>query len=926
MEKIGQSVSAFVSMDARSWFEGRDNPHGFPVDGCVRKAVRTRPVLLFPRECSILTLHFALKLPFHMSLPEIAGLELHDLIGQGSCGAVYRAITVDTRSACAVKAFSSMAINRKLLAIGMRGLQQMPDHPGILKAHHFDFDNAPYYVSMPLVGFKGEDGKGKAHWETPTLESCCGKVPADEAWRYIYEVCDAMAWLHKHNLVHCNLKPRNVLIEEDQASATKISDPVQGWIGGVHHFEATDHFMYLPPEQAEHPDALATQGTSWDVYSFGVLAFRLLTGKFPRAGGELSEQMQKQTKGRGVAALSVDNGAILAAVRGQPEVNWPAKPTSKWDQRRKELISRCLSLDPKQRWPDLREVMREFEKLEADFLLEDAREKIELEKRRQARRVWLLRTAAQIFLVLFIVAFGTGLWYGWDKWHKWQTAEKTIDAKELERLVQVTEKEGKITTLEQRLQEAREARRLADANLQMSQAAVDQFLTQLLQLPTGLGLQAEISQKQIADALTFYSNERANLKDNEDLLPERSRNYFNTAQLLLRKGQRSEAHEWFEKAKAALTQLQEKQPGHVDTPRRQALLGRTCRWLGTLEADAGHRVEALALYQEAVASLGPAVQADSKDRNNRYECASAYFELGRRARRDGKAELSVDALAKVPRLMDTKAIGEELTSQEQFLLARSQIEQALSLRDQGKLEEAMKSLFDSMEVMVKLVERAAPHNQEQALTLAESYIEFGEIVVGRLGATDARDAQSEAQAILTELVRTQPKWAEARYLLARNYGALASLELDLGKASEAIDKQKTAVKTIEDLSKDNPDNARFLTEFARQKGAHAQLTCNVGRAKESIPLAKEAVEKLEALLQRPDVVLDELDRKSCGVLLAQLYGILGHSGEVAKDSKLAKASFAKATSQWEALQAQHGTDEVIEAGLNWTKERLGKIK
>ena len=55
-----------------------------------------------------------------MSLPEIAGLELHDVIGQGSCGIVYRAVTVDTRTPCAVKVFSSMAINRKLMAIGMR--------------------------------------------------------------------------------------------------------------------------------------------------------------------------------------------------------------------------------------------------------------------------------------------------------------------------------------------------------------------------------------------------------------------------------------------------------------------------------------------------------------------------------------------------------------------------------------------------------------------------------------------------------------------------------------------------------------------------------------------------------------------------------------------------------------------------------------
>ncbi|HSI61797.1 MAG TPA: protein kinase, partial [Candidatus Saccharimonadia bacterium] len=268
-----------------------------------------------------------------MSLPDIDGLELQDLIGKGSCGAVYRAVVGETREACAVKVFSSMAINRKLLTIGMRGLQQMPEHPGILKVHRFDFDSAPYHVAVPLVGFMTEDGQRRKHWETPTLEGCCGTIPADEAWRYIYEVCDSMAWLHKHNLVHCNLKPRNVLLEDDQASATKIGDPVQGWIGGVHHFDTTDHFLYIPPEQAEHPDALATHGTSWDVYSFGVLAYRLLTGNFPRAEQELEREIQEQTNFTGTVR-TVDNGSILTAVRDQHDIVWPKKPTSKWDERR----------------------------------------------------------------------------------------------------------------------------------------------------------------------------------------------------------------------------------------------------------------------------------------------------------------------------------------------------------------------------------------------------------------------------------------------------------------------------------------------------------------------------------------------------------------------------------------------------------------
>ncbi len=860
-----------------------------------------------------------------MSLPDIDGLELQDLIGKGSCGAVYRAVVRETREACAVKVFSSMAINRKLLTIGMRGLQQMPEHPGILKVHQFDFDKAPYYVAVPLVGFMTEDGQRRKRWETPTLEGCCGNIPADEAWRYIYEVCDSMAWLHKHNLVHCNLKPRNVLLEDDQASATKIGDPVQGWIGGVHHFDTTDHFLYIPPEQAEHPDALATHGTSWDVYSFGVLAYRLLTGNFPRAEEELEREIQEQTNFTGTVR-TVDNGAILAAVRAQHEIVWPKGATSKWDERRKQILDKCLALDPKQRWPDLREVMREFEKLEADYLLEDAREKIGIEKRRQARRVMLLRTMVQILFVALVVATGYGLWYGWDKWTKLQNEKRANLVITKEKEEGEKEREGKIVDLATKLQQARDAERLASTNLQMSQAAVDQFLTQLLQLPAGLGLQAEISQKHVNDALAFCEQERPRLEKDEALLPLRATNYFNTAQLLMRKNQQDDARAWFEKARSAFSTLLQREPAHADVARRQVLLGRTCRWLGTMKAEEGHRVEAAQLFKEAVAALTPALEKTPKDRNARVECAMAWYELGKRSRRDGETAVAVNALGRVPVLMDAKVVGEELTPQEQFLLARSRIEQALSLRDEGRLDEAMRALFDSMEVMVKLVEKSAPNNQEQALTLAEAYIEFGEIVSGKLGTTDAKDAQAEAQAILMELVRTQPQWAEARYLLARNYGALAALERDQGNSTEARTKQESAVKTLEDLSKDNPDNTRFLSEFARQKGAHAQLLCDLGKPKDAIPIAKEAVDKLDALMKKNDTSLDELDRKSCGVLLAQLYGILGHSGEVAKDSKLAKSSFAKASEHWEALKVRHGHDEIINAGLNWSRERLGKIK
>lgn len=868
-----------------------------------------------------------------MSLPQIAGHDLEELIGWGSCGAVYRAVSADTGVACAVKVFNSMAINRKMLAIGMRGLQQMPDHPGILRPITFDFDASPYFLAMPLVGFMAQDGQGKKVWESPTLESSCGKVPADAAWRYIYEVGAGMAWLHKHNLVHCNLKPRNVLIEDDPASSCKIVDAVQGWISGVHHFDPTDHFMYMPPEQAEHADGLAVHGTSWDVYSFGVLSYRLLTGRFPRANEAFDIELHKQRIASGAMPQAMDNGAILQTVRAQTEIEWPSSPTSKWDAQRKQILERCLELEPRRRWHDLREVMHEFEKLEADFQIEDAREKIEIEKRRQARKVSLLRTASISGATLFISATVIGIYWRnhanlSDKTLQeiTQVHKKTLQEKANEYTKRITEKEGSITFLNGELKSAQEHKRLADANLQMSQQAVDQFLTQLLQMPAGIGIEAEISEKQVVDAMAFYDRERPSLEKSDDLLPERARNYFNTAQLLLRKGRHPEAVEYLEKSKKDIVKLLQKPEAHLDVPRCQTLLGRTCRWLGTLKADDGLRSEALSLLEESVAALDPVVKADPKNRVTRFECASAWYELGKRARRDQQLAKAAAALVKVPPMLDPAAIGEPPNIQEQFLLARSRLELGLAERSLGKSDDAVKTIFDAMEVLVKLVERARPNNQEIALTLAEAYLEFAENVSGNLTTNDARESQTEAMNILMELVRQYPQWAEPRFLLARCYGDMASLERDKGNNSEALRRQAAALDSLGQLAKTNGTNTRYMTEYARQKGQHIQLLSDLGRSKESNTLAKEAVVFLQNLMQGNSTTLDELDRKSCGVLLAQLYGLLGQTSETVHDNKLAKTSFSKAYEQWQTLMAVHDDDEIIKDGLKWTKNRLEKLK
>ena len=62
-----------------------------------------------------------------------------------------------------------------------------------------------------------------------------------------------------------------------------LTDFAMGQMPGVSMLPFTDALLYAPPEQLREPDGyLEGKGYAWDNYAFAVIAFRLLTGKFPR--------------------------------------------------------------------------------------------------------------------------------------------------------------------------------------------------------------------------------------------------------------------------------------------------------------------------------------------------------------------------------------------------------------------------------------------------------------------------------------------------------------------------------------------------------------------------------------------------------------------------------------------------------------------
>lgn len=858
-----------------------------------------------------------------MSLPQIAGLELQESIGTGSVGTVYRA-TGSGGKPCAVKVLNSMAVNRKGLEFTLQSLQNMPPHRSILPVLGFDLLHSPYYVASPLVGSAVSESATGRGWKTPTLESVCGKLPPEQAWNYIYEIADALGCMHRYGIAHGNLTTLNILIAGDAEAGTRITDVGQGWVGGIHHIELRHHHLFLCPDQASNPAGFFQgYGPSWDVYSFGVVAYRLLTGQYPRGSeawvAELGKQQAAVSKGLN---YSINGETILRAVRAQPTVEWTTLPTSHWEERRRKVIETALEIEAGARWLDMRDVAREFEMMESDFLLEEARAATDYERERQAKRVAKLGNLWKLLAAALIIC-GT---YATLTQLKLNGARGEIRDIQAQNFKEIATRDEKIAGLSAQLASSQEAKTAVDANLQRSQAMVDQMLTQLLQLPTGNNLEVAFSRDQLEEAVDYLKKGLPALERDPAMAPERARAYGNLGMIFLKQRHSVEAQQYLDKARHELHALLagDRDPAHKAL--HHQWLGRYSLLLAGIASARGDGDGAMVLLKEATENLDPGLQSANTGRNVRFEAAQAWFSYGVRCRLEGNAAGAAEAMNKVAAALDSQAIGGQLLDEEMFLLARAELEKGLAQRDAGSFEEAIGTLISAVERMSLLVSGSAPKNQDQALILAEAYTELADVIAKHLTPKEAAEAYNEAGKVLIELIRLEPDWVEAKFLMARNYGALAGIARDEGKPGEALAQKKTAIEQIGEVVGADPENPRYQVLKARLKGELAEIMTDMGQAKAAVAIAEDAAATLaEALSKLPSKHI-AAERKQWEIQLAVLYGVVAQTLEANKQPLLAKDKFVTARAQWLKLAELDKADQTVQQGLTWVENRLQKLK
>jgi len=147
--------------------------------------------------------------------------------------------------------------------------------------------NHPHVVGVIDAG---EDGQGGAfivleYVEGETLKERIrrhGRLPVSEAIAYAIEIARALGAAHAQGIVHRDVKPQNVLIDEE--GAAKVTDfgiaqtlDQEGLTANGRVLGTTD---YVSPEQALGGDV---NGQS-DLYSLGIVLFEMLTGDVPFGG------------------------------------------------------------------------------------------------------------------------------------------------------------------------------------------------------------------------------------------------------------------------------------------------------------------------------------------------------------------------------------------------------------------------------------------------------------------------------------------------------------------------------------------------------------------------------------------------------------------------------------------------------------------
>jgi len=272
------------------------------------------------------------------------GYEVIDHIRRGKRLDVYDVWSVERACRCIAKTITPDRLDEEKARVKLLGEAELLlklTHPNIVRAYELVESDA----GTPVLILETLSGRTVSHLIDEFEE---GMDLIDVVWLGIH-LCSAVAYLHKHDCLHLDVKPDNVISEGGRARLIDLS--ISGQVGPSAAGAGT--YDYLAPEQARGDEV----GEATDVWGIGITLYEALTGTVPYEPDEDDDEDDDSADDSGSADYSDSSEYTDASNDFDLEVYPQATERAPSVASRRdglpgtivELIDACLELTPSNR-------------------------------------------------------------------------------------------------------------------------------------------------------------------------------------------------------------------------------------------------------------------------------------------------------------------------------------------------------------------------------------------------------------------------------------------------------------------------------------------------------------------------------------------------------------------------------------------------
>ncbi|MBC8872523.1 MAG: protein kinase [Planctomycetes bacterium] len=269
----------------------------------------------------------------HLVGRQFASYTIESFLGKGGMAWVFLARHNTLHRPCAIKVLSPELRSRDDSFLDMFIAEARAAasviHPHIVTVHNIGQANSFHFIELEYV-------PGESLQHVVKREE---KFDSSRATRFLVQACSALAEAHRHDLIHRDFKPSNILVGSrdfaklaDFGLAKRISsdqsEDSDESLTGTPYFMAPELFRRVP----------ATRQS--DMYAVGISYFYLLTGQFPFVDRKVMRLAAKHA----------------AAPIPDPRVQCPELPEGVVD-----LVNRCMAKNPADRPADGQELQEELQ-------------------------------------------------------------------------------------------------------------------------------------------------------------------------------------------------------------------------------------------------------------------------------------------------------------------------------------------------------------------------------------------------------------------------------------------------------------------------------------------------------------------------------------------------------------------------------------